>query len=346
MLKRALELGKNDFEDLLFPGCASIISFDMNKAAPRMRSTLRGWRYNAYFIFDIPADPSARELIGRSTHCIARMFADGTAIAFRSHIIDMTDEPHPVFRVAWPTQTETLPLRKTERVPFRSACSIDVNGEPGQGELLDISLGGCGVVSARPLDPGMVITVGFTLPDGRLLQNVSAIVRSSAHEDGPGWLLGCSFQELSSEQVEALHYIVSLRLDQAEDGDHHVRRVLLMGQSGEYITELRGLFESQGYQVLLTGSVLESLFRLRLQQPSAFILAAQTPEISGIDVCGMIRRAHGFDRMAIFLYGEIEPGKNEALRNAGVDGVFRSLGTTDQVFKQVIQAIYGRQNKS
>ena len=71
--------------------------------------------------------------------------------------------------------------------------------------VLDVSLGGVGLLLGRPLQPGTPVVVCITGAEDGKIHELPAEVVHATREVGGEWVVGCRLtQELSREELEAL----------------------------------------------------------------------------------------------------------------------------------------------
>jgi len=129
--------------------------------------------------------------------CIVRFVSDGKACAFMSKVVDWNSRREAGWvRLTWPDDVEVKSFRKHDRVKVNLPCTLSRDGVPlGDGEVKDMSLGGCSILAQVELRFGTRIEVTFLLPNGARIQDAGAIVRNARAAGERRWILGGEFCE-------------------------------------------------------------------------------------------------------------------------------------------------------
>lgn len=106
---------------------------------------------------------------------VVRTLQAGRALGFETVVREVLDEPVRLYFLAVPGQVEVLRLRKTDRMDLfvpadvRFATGTDANADTLmlKGNIVDVSGGGCRMVTKRPIPAGTVVNVSFMLPGER-----------------------------------------------------------------------------------------------------------------------------------------------------------------------------------
>ena len=183
------------------------------------------------------------------------------------------------------------------------------------------------------------------MPDGNPVENLAAIVRSVANENG-SWHAGCRFISLTPRHAEAIQFLVSLRIDQSDDSRIRDKRIPVIAPRGEHVAELRAMFEQQRFELVCVESAVEAMFLLRLQPPQTFLVGVETEDIAGTSVRSLVRKTKSIGGICLFLWGGPNAPVPEAMQNADAYGWIRSMGAADAVFKQVVQGINSRASRA
>jgi hypothetical protein len=106
----------------------------------------------------------------------------------------------PSERRAWVRHASTL------EASCQGTGALKDAGWPGK--VLDISLGGIGLILRHRFPPGAPLTVEMKSPTGKYLRDISVRVMHSRPvivEGDPCWLIGCAFsQNLTEEELQVL----------------------------------------------------------------------------------------------------------------------------------------------
>jgi len=109
-------------------------------------------------------------------------------------------EAPAIERRAWVRHASTLTTSCQDSGVLRDA------GWPGK--VLDISLGGIGLILRHRFPPGAPLTVELKSPSGKLLRTISVRVMHSRPvivEGDPCWLIGCALsRNLAHEELQEL----------------------------------------------------------------------------------------------------------------------------------------------
>jgi len=71
--------------------------------------------------------------------------------------------------------------------------------------LLNLSLGGAGLLVSRPLEPGLEVVVHLTASAQNLTYEVAARICHATQRPDGEWVVGCEFaNQLTADQLEAL----------------------------------------------------------------------------------------------------------------------------------------------
>ncbi len=106
---------------------------------------------------------------------------------------------------------ETPPpdLRASERLPCNVRAAFELLGEEppacSPARVLNVSLGGIGLVADRPITAGSLLNLQLQRADGQAGCSLLACVVHVSNRTGNEWVLGCSFiRELSDADLAAL----------------------------------------------------------------------------------------------------------------------------------------------
>lgn len=117
-------------------------------------------------------------------HIVVRTLQSGKALGFTTVVRQSVERPVRLYFVEMPKDLEVLNLRKSDRIDvfvpvdvrFASGKGDEENTMLLQGNMLDISGGGCRVFTKRSIPPSTVVNVSFTLPGERHRCDVSGSV--------------------------------------------------------------------------------------------------------------------------------------------------------------------------
>jgi c-di-GMP-binding flagellar brake protein YcgR len=110
-------------------------------------------------------------------------------------------------------EPSTPTARSNRRATVRYQCPPATSGKVYCGEalefqqawVLDLSMGGMGLLLARPLQAGALLNIQIKILSPKKLFQLSArVVHATAQPNGD-WLVGCEFdQKLTGEDLDAL----------------------------------------------------------------------------------------------------------------------------------------------
>ena len=94
--------------------------------------------------------------------------------------------------------------REYERAAVHIPVTFTARGEQAQGELKDVSLGGCALQTEFPLSPGETVRMELSLPRQTSAIVIEAAIVRSASEGR----VGLSFDRIAFEQRKRLHQVM------------------------------------------------------------------------------------------------------------------------------------------
>jgi c-di-GMP-binding flagellar brake protein YcgR len=235
--------GTQDVERYLNVGTPAILHTEPHrKDGPRYRTVIRGWQKGSYVMLDMPADDEIALVRGQP--CVVRFVADGDACGFDARAQNWGSRIHPYFRVNWPRHIEVVSVRKHERIEAMLPCTIVLDDESSQeGEIRDLSGGGCGVFLSQPQPVGARLRACFRLPDGTNIENLACAVRN-VRPDPAGAFHGCEFEEDQTGARNDLDFFVSTTLERLRVTTRATQRVLFLANDPEDVAVLLQLLLS------------------------------------------------------------------------------------------------------
>ena len=284
----------------------------------RIKSHVRGWSKDTYVLLDWPADSKLSILIRPNRECVVQFVHEGIACGFRSIIVDAGSPKHPQFRVSWPAEIETLPLRKHERVTVETPCTaILTNGEVVRAELRDISAGGCGVYLPSYSPECTDALLSFTLGKGIVFENLKAVARNVSKEKG-GFLVGYQFQKPEGRTQHDLDFFIATSVERLRKTPTDAPRILLLEEDIDTSEQARRALEDAGFHVALAACVMDLFCGLRLGKPDAVILSLGASEIPVTDLCRIVGASPQCEATRIIAYGTNgDPGMADKVSQAG-----------------------------
>lgn len=299
---------RDDVERYLAVGQVAVIQTEPNrKDGPRFPTTFLGWRRGRAVYIEHPRTPEGRDVAFRDgQHCVLRFIHDGQACAFTAAVIDWTSaRGESQVRLRWPEQVETLVLRRFDRVPFHAPVRVRIaNGTELDGQFSDLSIGGCGIVLATPITKGDQLQLTFSLPDGASIQNLMVSAKMT-RQTADGQFVGCEFEQDQNAARNDIGLFVTAELARGRGGAPQAPsepRVLIVDSNEGMAEKLRKLLARQHIEVLVTNSTVDTFYSVRAVPLHAVVICSDLPELSGLDVCRLIRKARGLEKLPIILY--------------------------------------------
>lgn len=315
---------------------ATIQALSDNLKHPRYRSFIRGWQRGQYVMIDRPMLNQRYIDLPRTDPCAVRFLSEGVACGFQGQVLDLG--PRSLVShiyVAWPTEVSLIRVRSHERVKTAITCSVAVgrSRDKVHAEIRDVSEGGCALLLPSRLVVATKVRIWCTLPDGTAIDGVSALIRRiRATEEG--FFHGCRFEAPEEGLHNDLQIFVADTLERLRSVDAPAYRVLVIDSHPEVAEAIRGQIEKKGYNVVASRGLVEGFYRLKVAYPSAVLINQEQEALSGVEICRLIRQAHGYHALPVIIYGTKEDLRAEA-KAAGATGYV----PTSVLIKQVAQLL-------
>lgn len=275
----------------------------MSREGQRLPSHIRGWHKPHHILVDMPVENAAYASLQKGQSCIIRFLAEGRACGFSSQILDWDKQGALRYcRIAWPQQTQCIAFRKHERIDLFVPCTIHKGEDAWPGEIADLSIGGCRVLSSGIIEPDTELMLDFTLPDGLPMMHVKAIVRKVRFSHGKT-VLGCEFAPDQECLQSDMAFFILGRLPRHDEERAARQRVLIIGDNPEMVRPLRAAFDGADWEVYTTDSTMEGLMRLRMVAPSALLVAFGMKDLGARNLISLIRATRGFEALPVFVFG-------------------------------------------
>ncbi|HOZ45527.1 MAG TPA: PilZ domain-containing protein [Candidatus Hydrogenedentes bacterium] len=316
--------GSKDLENYLAVGQVMVFHPEPDQpSAHRLRTILRGWDKGFYLALDRPKLDNRFLALREQQRCIIRFLYEGMACGFDTYVQDWeTEKGRPQFRVAWPDHFKMASIRKHERVQLSLPATIDMGqSEHIPAELIDLSLGGCGILVNRPVKVGSAMRISLDLPDGTSIHQMKAVARS-VRTDTKGTFVGCSFEPGQEVLLSDIRFYVFALLGRMRGEDSLPQSVLVMEPEPGERQGIGAMLEEGGYQVIQSSGIVDGFFRLRLAQPMAFVLDCDQGELPWTEICRVVKNTRGFEKLPIFLYAGGRTSIREQALKAGVTAYF------------------------
>lgn len=335
-------------EALLTVGAKAVVATQPdNPDGPRMVVTLRGWQRDHFLVLDCSAtEKSTGVLQGRprrlsilpKAYVIIRFIIEGEVLAFREIVIEtfyIKDTPH--FTLRWPSNYESMQVRKFQRFEVETRCKIVLaTGDAVLATTADLSLGGCGVRLSQPLERESHVTLGLTLPDGTRLEGIPATIRTVS-ETAEGYVAGLQFEGVPDQARRDLEFFLhSVRMFRLLEDDQRKSQVILLTGSGKDGNLLDGMTIPNQQIVVLT-DVVECFYRLRMLRPQALLLDCRQKSWSGMDICAHVRANPHLKCVRIILIGIAAQHIDAATRLLGADACIPDTITSAAQIAEIVQ---------
>jgi len=286
---------------------------------------LRGWRKPAHLLLDRPKTESGLfAAMQEGSSCVVRFLHEGRACAFDAIIIDWDARRNsPYLRITWPTEVQYVLFRKHERVKLQAPCKVAFSGgREIEGEIRDVSAGGCGVECAEaPAEVPEKARLTFALPDGVTVENVGTVVRS-VRRGADGVFLGLEFEPNQERAQNDILFFVTSRLERVSGHEKPGAWVLVIDENADFASRLRRCFERRNTDVIVSANTLDGLLHLRGALPRALLISGAMRDLSAVDTCRLVRGSKGLETLNVYIYGG-EAGQVEAAaREAGARKYF------------------------
>ena len=300
----------------------------------RVRSRIRGWSTGETIMLDRTLTKNQALRLRPKMKCVVKFVHDGSAFAMLSTTLDLTTS-QDYFTVTWPAKAERATVRRNERVKISAGCDATLSdGTSVPAQLRDISLGGFGLLMDTPLAKGTNFQIMLDLPGGLALSNLAATVRNvRAMTDST--FVGCVFTDLSEEQAFDVEYFVTSSLDRIHHQSAADDQLLVISDDLDFIAAVRVPLEDSGITVATAPTVLDGFYRIRLRMPELVVVKLRLPDLSGTEVCRMIRTTRGCQSVPVIVYGD----ENEKARASAVDAGAAGFYTTAEQVADAAQSI-------
>ena len=304
--------GVDDIERLFNVGAVMVFQTDPNrKDALRVSTVLRGWRKPHHLLADRPHAPNGSLLaLQEGQSCVLRFVHEGIACAFDSQVLDWDSRTYaPYVRLKWPTRVEQVRFRRYDRLPLNEPCEVayKIANNTWQritGEVVDVSLGGCGVLAHGAIDDGQPLLLSFVLPDGVKVDRIHLVVRN-VRVVQDRYLLGCAFEEETcvEEREKVLFFVASSYRQQRAQEDADTPRMLIIDTDLARCRSVREHLEAQGYEVAAAHTMVDGLYLLHMAPPDHLLIGDGLPCYNCL---GSLLEREGFARVAVYEYGGMQ----------------------------------------
>lgn len=273
---------------------------------PRFSTSFIGWRRGRAIFIEHPRTAEGRDVAFRDAQpCVVRFVHEGQACAFTSDVLDWgAGRGDTQVRLRWPSQMERLSLRRHDRVLVSVACRVVLpEGKSIEGELHDLSMSGCGFAAAVVASKGDALQVSFRLPDGASIENLQVNVRM-VRPTLDGCFLGCEFEPGQERLQNDISIYVTSELARARRASVMEQpRVLIVDAQVEFAEKLKRMLGRHGIDALSACSTLDAMHAIRSLPLQLVLINQAMPELSGTEICRLIRAARGLEKLPLLVYG-------------------------------------------
>ena len=302
--------------------------------SPRYKAVVRGWCKPYYIIMDRPKYGGRLVHMQKNDSCVVRFLSEGKACGFNSTVMDFDNRVvGPTCLITWPQHIEVLTFRKYKRVKVFAPCQFSLENAVLDGEVQDVSVSGCRVLTSAKIMENARIDLTFTLPDGVPIEKIHAIVRNVQYREGTS-LLGCEFAEGQQHLQSDIAFLAGSLLQRTAGGEN-VSRVLIVDENDARAMQLRKVFEARGWLAFTTSNSIEGLLRLRMIVPNALLISDNQKDLPGLQLLSLLQSTRGMEAVPVFIYGGEEPHRVPALA-AGAAGFFTSNASVEQICTAVV----------
>lgn len=323
----------SSLESKLSVGMNVILDANPGKSeTQRYRATVQGWKRGAYLLLNV-SEAGGRPRIWESRNCVIRFMQDGEVSGFKTTCIRaIVGRADNLVQFQWPRDVSKVQVRRHQRTRLQTECRITLPDRVEcQGQISDLSAGGCSLESGTLLDIGTVIRVTFSLPDGGRVCSRRVRVRSCQGLDSGNFTYGCQFER----EHRMDHSIKMLVARNAAHRlgvpiPHHQLVVLARGES-EFDLIQRSLVGAP-VEVVASSGLLDLGARLAASNPGGMIISAEHAELEIGHVIRLLRNTTPCAEMPLAVYGG-SPAQREAALAAGATVALKSLAQLDDFRK-------------
>lgn len=188
----------------------SRLEIDVGSPPARLKSRLVGMESGSYLIARLPETAGFGDTLVPGAEVKVRFECSGNLYGFESSVIDFYSRSLPLLILTYPKAVDRHELRTHPRVDCFFPATARMEASEFQGNITDISIGGCRYVSHQmteqdihklTLEKRLVVYIRF--PGDELSQAVKGQVRSVRH-DGEKAILGLQFEDPEPDLVEKL----------------------------------------------------------------------------------------------------------------------------------------------
>ncbi|MCC6490273.1 MAG: PilZ domain-containing protein, partial [Candidatus Hydrogenedentes bacterium] len=225
---------------------------NIQSAEGRVRAFIRGWQRGSYLLLDVPSSMQGGAALRTGAECILRFLADGNACKCDTEVQALGSGANFSYvRVNWPAVVSCARVRKHERISLHTLCTVRMdNGAEFEGELVDLSAGGCRIMAPSPMLRHEHLVLRFELPDGSVIDQIDVDVCASGRTADGAWI-GCEYLDPDETVIYDIEFFVATTLARLRADRHDANHVLIMEPDPKQVNELRLSLTDAGYAVTL-----------------------------------------------------------------------------------------------
>jgi len=332
---------EQNVESVLSVGKPAIINVEPKREAGlRFPTVIRGWEKGVDVLLDRPKDCGRYVPLKEDTECVVLFVHMGSACAFRTRILSWDNwGDNSRLRVKWPPEVEVESFRKHERFEAHLPCTVSkADTAPIEGEITDLSLGGCGLTLPVHIEEGTSAKLSFAVPDGMAFDGVKAIVRSARRADDTMFALGCQFEAHEELVRGEIAFFLAHTVGRRQDQDEPAGRVVLVGEDTARSTPLVQALAAKGYRAYVAPNAVDGLSRLRMVGASAVVIDQETPDLDGPAIVRVLRSTKDLRELPVFVCGGDETAFSKEGSDLSIAGYFKSLEPSDALCEAVVKS--------
>ena len=126
--------------------------------------------------------------------------------------------------------------------------------------------------------------------------------------------------------------------------DSQARTILVVDDEADIRAVLQACLEAAGFQVQTASTGMDALERIRSNPPDLIIHDFMLPDITGLDVCALVKRDRRFRRIPfILLTARSEPQDRLTAAAVGADAYMNKPFNADELLAEVRRLLAGRE---